>query len=402
MTTWQSVKVSDLGRIVTGKTPKTAVSENYGGDIPFLTPSDDISVKYVNSTAKTLTERGVAEVKNALIPPDSVCVSCIGSDLGKVVITTERTVTNQQINSIVVNKELFDVSFIYYAMLILGKELNFISKTSTAVPIVNKSAFSSYGILCPSLEQQKEIAAILSAFDSKIECNKKINDNLQQQAQAIYHSLFVSFDGISANQLYETELGLIPAGWTVKPLSEVTTSIRAKVKANDYKVLSAINTGQLQLSEEYFNKQVFSKNISNYIVVEPYDFAYNPARINIGSIGMNNFGFTGCVSPVYVVVRTEPNYHYFLDFFVKTKRFSEEVKTRSSGSVRQSLSYADFGQIKIAYPPAEVVEQFNCEYVARLKIIEHLKAENEKLASLRDSLLPKLMSGEIDVSDIQL
>ena len=158
----------------------------------------------------------------------------------------------------------------------------------------------------------------------------------------------------------------------------------------------------MQLSEEYFNKQVFSKNISNYIVVEPYDFAYNPARINIGSIGMNNFGFTGCVSPVYVVVRTEPNYHYFLDFFVKTKRFSEEVKTRSSGSVRQSLSYADFGQIKIAYPPAEVVEEFNCEYVARLKIIEHLKAENEKLASLRDSLLPKLMSGEIDVSDIQL
>ena len=232
--------------------------------------------------------------------------------------------------------------------------------------------------------------------------NEAVNDNLQQQAQAIYHSLFVSFDGISANQLYETELGLIPASWTVKPLSEVTTSIRARVKENDYKVLSAINTGQLQLSEEYFNKQVFSKNISNYIVVEPYDFAYNPARINIGSIGMNNFGFTGCVSPVYVVVRTEPNYHYFLDFFVKTKRFSEEVKTRSSGSVRQSLSYADFGQIKIAYPPAEVVEQFNCEYVARLKIMEHLKAENEKLASLRDSLLPKLMSGEIDVSGIQL
>ena len=245
----------------------------------------------------------------------------------------------------------------------------------------------------PSITEQRKIGALLRFL---------VNDNLQQQAQAIYHSLFVSFDGISANQLYETELGLIPANWTVKPLSEVTTSIRARVKENDYKVLSAINTGQLQLSEEYFNKQVFSKNISNYIVVEPYDFAYNPARINIGSIGMNNFGFTGCVSPVYVVVRTEPNYHYFLDFFVKSKRFSEEVKTRSSGSVRQSLSYADFGQIKIAYPPAEVIEQFNCEYVARLKIMEHLKAENEKLASLRDSLLPKLMSGEIDVSGIQL
>ena len=272
----------------------------------------------------------------------------------------------------------------------------------SAQPGLSVKTLGIQEIMLPPLEYQYKVVALLNSLDEKIAINEKINDNLQQQAQAIYHSLFVSFDGISANQLYETELGLIPAGWTVKPLSEVTTSIRTKVKENDYKVLSAINTGQLQLSAEYFNKQVFSKNISNYIVVEPYDFAYNPARINIGSIGMNNFGFTGCVSPVYVVVRTEPNYHYFLDFFVKTKRFSEEVKTRSSGSVRQSLSYADFGQIKIAYPPAEVVEQFNCEYMARLKIIEHLKAENEKLASLRDSLLPKLMSGEIDVSDIQL
>ena len=178
MNIWQSVKVAELGRIVTGKTPKTAITENYGGDILFLTPSDDMSVKYVSNTAKTLTERGVSEVKNALLPPDTVCVSCIGSDLGKVVITSKNTVTNQQINSIIVDKKRFDVSFVYYAMLILGKELNFISKTSTAVPIVNKSSFSAYKILCPSLEQQKKIVTILSALDSKIECNKQINENL--------------------------------------------------------------------------------------------------------------------------------------------------------------------------------------------------------------------------------
>ena len=178
MNAWQPVKVSELGRVVTGKTPKTAIAENYGGDVLFLTPSDDMSVKYVSKTVKTLTEKGLLEVKNALLPPDAVCVSCIGSDLGKVVITTKNTVTNQQINSIIVDKERFDVSFVYYAMLILGKELNFISKTSTAVPIVNKSSFSSYEIQCPPLKQQKRIASILSAFDSKIECNQKINDNL--------------------------------------------------------------------------------------------------------------------------------------------------------------------------------------------------------------------------------
>ena len=132
---WKTIKVGDLGRVITGKTPKTAIKENYGGAIPFLTPSDNMTIKYVNMTSKTLTEKGLSEVKNALLPQGTVCVSCIGSDLGKVVITTKPTVTNQQINSIVVDTKQFDISFVYYAMLILGKKLNFISKTSTAGPM---------------------------------------------------------------------------------------------------------------------------------------------------------------------------------------------------------------------------------------------------------------------------
>lgn len=214
--------------------------------------------------------------------------------------------------------------------------------------------------------------------------------------------MFVSFDSVPINQLNYSELGPIPTGWMVKPLSKVTTSIREKVKDNDYKVLSAINTGQLKLSEEYFTKQVFSKSIKNYIVVEPFDFAYNPARINIGSIGINNIGFTCCVSPVYVVIRTEPEYHFFFDFFIKSRRFSEEVKTRASGSVRQSLSYDEFGKIKVAYPPIEVIRQFNKKYEVLLMTMKLLKRENEQLVSTRDTLLLKLMSGKIDVSNIQL
>ena len=139
---WRTVFVSDLGRIITGKTPRTAIIENYGGKIPFLTPSDDMNVKHVVSTSRTLSDTGLAEVTNCLLPSKSVCVSCIGSDLGKVVMTTEPTVTNQQINSII-PAEGVDSDFLYYSMIILGKELNYISKTSTAVPIINKSTFIS-------------------------------------------------------------------------------------------------------------------------------------------------------------------------------------------------------------------------------------------------------------------
>ena len=174
----KTIQVSDIGKIITGKTPKTSEPQNYGGETPFLTPSDDMNVKYVKNTNKSLSDVGKNSVKNNVIPAESVCVSCIGSDLGKVVITTEDTVTNQQINSIIVNKDKYDVDFIYYSMIQLGKVLNFHSKTTTAVPIVNKSNFSQYEIKCPNLFIQKKIGSLLSSIDEKIDTNCEINNNL--------------------------------------------------------------------------------------------------------------------------------------------------------------------------------------------------------------------------------
>ena len=85
---WKTVSVGDLGRIITGKTPKTSEERYYGGTIPFVTPSDDMSVKHVISTKKMLTDEGVHAVRNCLLPKDTVCVTCIGT-VGNVVITSE-------------------------------------------------------------------------------------------------------------------------------------------------------------------------------------------------------------------------------------------------------------------------------------------------------------------------
>lgn len=178
MDKWKKIKVSDIGKVITGKTPKTSESDNYGGEIPFLTPSDDMTIKYVRNTNKTLTDKGKVSVKNMLLPANAICVSCIGSDLGKVAITTKETITNQQINSIIVDTEKYDVDYIYYSMLILGKVLNHHSKTSTAVPIVNKTSFSNYEIVVPTKDVQTKIASILSLIDDKIEQNTNINNNL--------------------------------------------------------------------------------------------------------------------------------------------------------------------------------------------------------------------------------
>ena len=247
MEEWKKYKIGDIGKVITGKTPKTNVEKNYGGNIPFLTPSDDLSQKYAPKTAKTLTKLGLLEVKNCLLPPDSVCVSCIGSDLGKVVMLQRETVTNQQFNSIIPKKE-YDPNFIYYIMNIIGRELNFLSKTSTAVPIINKSVFSNYTVHIPSLELQKQIADILSVLDDKIALNTRINDNLEQQAQALYKSWFVDFEPFKGGKFVDSELGEIPEGFSVIKVGDICSSIYDSSNLSKINLVF-LNTGDISRGE---------------------------------------------------------------------------------------------------------------------------------------------------------
>ena len=264
------------------------------------------------------------------------------------------------------------------------------------MPSINTKLLSDVPIKIPPFAIQHRIADILSSFDDKIDVNKKINSNLEEQAKALFKSWFIDFEPFSDGDFEDTELGRIPKGWSVKSIGDTTTNIKEKVgDRKDVKVLSPITTGSLVLSEDYFSKQVFSESVTKYIVVHPNDFAYNPARINIGSIGMNEFSYDGCVSPVYVVFRTEPDYEYFFDLFRQTTFFKEEVKKRAIGGVRQTLSYKDLSLIRLVYPPKSIVHRFNTIYLSLLEEIKKNNVCNARLERLRDTLLPRLMSGEL-------
>ena len=153
------------------------------------------------------------------------------------------------------------------------------------------------------------------------------------------------------------------------------------------------------MSEEYFSKQVFSKDISKYIKVEQYDFAYNPSRINIGSIGMNEYDFIGAVSPVYIVFKPLTHWYLFVSQFIRLKSTNSKINQLSSGSVRQSLSFDDFASIPITIPTDDTNMKFNEIYESLRRKIIHNQEECEILTSLRDTLLPKLISGDLKIPD---
>ena len=273
-------------------------------------------------------------------------------------------------------------------------------KTGSVVRMVTKKNVEDYVFRCPPKEVRDRISKLLWGLDRKIELNNKINDDLEEMAQAIFKNWFVDFEPFKDGKFVDSELGMIPEGWKVGCLGDITSNKSAKVKERtDVKVLSPVTTGELVLSEEYFSKQVFSSSIAKYKIVSIGDFAYNPARVNIGSLGRNEFEFDGCVSPVYVVFSVIDGYENYFDLFRKTDFFKDKVASLAIGGVRQSLSYDDLSSIETIIPNINIVEKFNNLYNQMKKTIKANKQESSRLSLLRDTLLPRLMSGELEVPE---
>ncbi|MGQ9838814.1 MAG: restriction endonuclease subunit S, partial [Cyanobacteriota bacterium] len=192
---WREATLDQLGRIVTGKTPPSSRPEYFGGDIPFVTPTDLDGRRSIETTGRYLTELGADSVA-ARIPARAVMVSCIGSDMGKAAITGRDCVTNQQINSIIV-AEPDDPMFVYYNLSTRKAEIRGAAGGS-AQPILNKSAFGRLEIVLPPPDEQRAIAHILGTLDDRIELNRRMSETLEAIARALFKSWFVDFDPVRA------------------------------------------------------------------------------------------------------------------------------------------------------------------------------------------------------------
>lgn len=368
-------------------------------------------------SAANVTKNGLQFSNNSFITKEKDALLRKGKLMPKdIVLTTRGTVgnvgfysddvpyPNMRINSgmvIIRPGEDFDTMFLYqYLRSCYFRAQITQFQSGSAQPQLPISTLQKMKVIKPDIDAQRRIASILSSLDRKIELNNKINADLEEMAQAIFKNWFVDFEPFKDGKFVDSELGMIPEGWKVGTLGDITKNKSAKVKErNDVKVLSPVTTGELVLSEEYFTKQVFSSSIAKYKIVNKGDFAYNPARVNIGSLGRNEFDFDGCVSPVYVVFSVLDGYENYFDLFRKTDFFKDSVASLAIGGVRQSLSYDDLSSIEVIIPSENAVEEFNNLYNQMKKTIKANKLEISHLSTLRDTLLPRLMSGELEVPE---
>ncbi len=193
---WEIVKISELGRIITGGTPSTSNNTYWNGSIPFITPADIKGDKYVYQTERYITSEGAKKI-GFILPPNTVLVVCIGSTIGKTGVAYGENVINQQINAIICDEKV-SKDYVYYAVTFRADLLKSFSGIA-AVPIIKKSLFEQFKIPLAPLPEQQKIAEILGGADERLELLRKRRERLEKIKRGLMNDLLTGKKRVKLN-----------------------------------------------------------------------------------------------------------------------------------------------------------------------------------------------------------
>lgn len=219
MSEWKEYKYTELATIIGGGTPKTTVKEYWNGCIPWLSVKDfGNDNKYVYTTEKSITELGLNNSSTKMLKHEDIIISARGT-VGELAMIPYPMSFNQSCFGIRA-KEQVDPHFLYYLTKTKIRELKN-SSHGSVFDTITRATFENISCNVPPITEQKRIASILSSLDDKISVNKKICENLEAQAQALFKHWFIDFAPFKDGKFVESELGMIPEGWRVGTLTEI-------------------------------------------------------------------------------------------------------------------------------------------------------------------------------------
>ncbi len=390
MSEWRECKLGDLGLVVTGKTPSSKNPEDWGLDMPFVTPSDYKNYsKWAFASERNLSSDGIARLKNKVLPENSIMVTCIGSDMGKVAINKIPVITNQQINSIVPDLQIVDSNFLYYRLVSLYETLRIYGGDGTAVPIVNKTDFENIETEIPPLEEQKAIAEVLSSLDDKIDLLRRQNRTLESLAQTLFRQWFIE------EAKDEWEVGVLDDILSVKGGSTPSTANSdfwdGDISWTTPRDLSS-NTGVYLFKTERKITEEGLRKISSGLL--PVGTVLLSSRAPVGYLAISDIPLA--INQGYIAILDDKGFSkYFIYLWLKENM--EYIVSNANGSTFLEISKSVFKSLKIAKPPKELRIKFDDEMTPIFAKIKSNSKQIQTLENLRDTLLPKLLSGEVRV-----
>ena len=402
------LKLKNLVNIYNGSTPSTSIADNFHGSIAWITPKDisDQKTKYIYRGERNITEKGLREIGNKLLPNGTILFSS-RAPIGLMSISKTQVSTNQGFKNLICKEAKISNEYLYY---LLKTQISKIQElgSGTTFKEVSKTTLENFEIFTENdLSVQKEIASVLSALDDKIELNNRINAELEQMAKTLYDYWFVQFDfpnkegkpykSSGGKMVYNEVLKReIPEGWEVKSLGQIANITMGQspdgTSYNDVGKGMTFYQGSTGFGWRFPTVRQFTTKPTRF--AKTGDILLS-VRAPVGTFNIAKEHC--CIGRGLSALNSKDNFNSFLLYLMSyfKKRFDN---INSVGTTFGSITKDDLHSLILCYPNSCVLHQFE-EIVSNFdKKIFINSQQNQELAQLRDWLLPMLMNGQVTVN----
>lgn len=425
---WPNVALGKYcSKIGSGATPKGGNSVYLdSGEITLIRSQNIYNEGFKSDGLVYITPEAAQKLKNVIIEPNDVLINITGDSVARVCLAPKEHLparVNQHVAIIRVDPKEFDHRYLRYYLTSLKMQSYLLTIASSGATrnALTKSMLESLEVSKPPLDIQKKIGDVLEQFENKIQLNTQTNQTLEEMAQAIFKSWFVDFDPVKAKmngeqpegmddataslfpeKLVESELGLIPEGWEVGDLSDLMDfnpkrTLKKGTIAPYLDMKNMPTSGHLALDiydREMGSGTKFKNGDSLLARITPCLENGKTAYVDFLEDEQVGWGSTE-----YIVMRSKSDsykyFSYYMARFEPFRKFAIQSMTGTSG--RQRAQAQTVQTMPFAIPPISILEKFD-EFVApNMQMIKSHGSENRTLAALRDTLLPKLLSGEIEL-----
>ena len=419
MAEWIECKIADIGTVVGGATPSTKQTENYdNGTISWITPKDlsSFNERYIDKGERNITEIGLNSCSTQLLPKNSILFSS-RAPIGYIAIAANELCTNQGFKSIIPS-ECIEPLFLYY-LLKYNKDKIESMGSGTTFKEVSGTTMKNIVVSVPNDKIiQKKISLLLGSIDDKIENNNRINNNLEQQAKTLFKSWFVDFEPFDES-FVDSPIGTkIPHSLQMVQIGSLShileTGKRPKggsvatgvpsIGAENVKRLGEVNFASAKYIPVEFAQKMDKGKVHGYELMLYKDGGKPGTFIPHFSMFGEGFPYDDFYinEHVFKLDFGDKGFNEFCYFYLQTDYPYNWLANNGGKAAVPGINQQDVNSIWIYHPDNPIVKEY-CKWVQPIfTTILRNCSQNVKLSQLRDTLLPKLMSGELDVSDIEI
>ncbi len=422
---WQKHSLAEVIEIIGGGTPKTSVKDYWNGDIPWLSVVDfNKGFRWVSNTEKSITKRGLTESSTVLIKTGDIIISARGT-VGAIAQLAKPMAFNQSCYGVRGKKDITDTDFIYYILKHAVSGLKQIAH-GAVFDTITRDTFRVIEIDLPPIAEQKAIAAVLGALDDKIELNRRMNATLEAMARALFQSWFVDFDPVHAKldgrppaaldpataalfpeHFQDSEAGHIPKGWTIQPVGEVVDCVGGGTPSTAEpkyweggthhwttpKDFSSLHAPVLLDTDRKLTNAGIAKISSGLM---PAGTLLLSSRAPIGYLAIA--AMPVAINQGFIALKCNNRAsNFFMLNWCQT--YITEIESRATGTTFAEISKQNFRPIRVVLPPKQLMAAFTAKVAQLYAQITANLHQSRTLATLRDTLLLKLLSGELSVMD---